>query len=231
MRSRRNSPIIQTADYPTIDEAIQNAILDHTSIQPRSAVLAIAGPVEGDEIDLTNCAWVVKPRTDDGNARPFATSPCSTISRRRRSPSSRSSRSIWKSSAAARRRSAWQPRRARTRHRPWRRRAWSVRATAGCRCPAKAATWTWGRATARDLELFPHIEHIEGRISGEQLLCGRGLQNIYRAICKVNGTPATLQTPAEITAAGTWRRRSARPKETLCAVRHLSRPAGRGLWL
>lgn len=54
-------PVLQTADYPTIDEAIQNAILDHTSIQPRSAVLAIAGPVEGDEIDLTNCAWVVKP--------------------------------------------------------------------------------------------------------------------------------------------------------------------------
>ncbi len=37
-------------------------ILDRTSIQPRSAVLAVAGPVDGDEIQLTNCPWVVRPR-------------------------------------------------------------------------------------------------------------------------------------------------------------------------
>ena len=55
-------PIVQTADFDTIDEAIQSSILDRTSIQPRSAVLAVAGPVDGDEIDLTNCPWVVRPR-------------------------------------------------------------------------------------------------------------------------------------------------------------------------
>uniref|UniRef100_UPI00223198C1 glucokinase n=1 Tax=Klebsiella pneumoniae TaxID=573 RepID=UPI00223198C1 len=83
-----------------------------------------------------------------------------------------------------------------------------------------------GPRTARDLELFPHIEHIEGRISGEQLLCGRGLQNIYRAICKVAGTPATLQSPADITAAG-LSGESAEAKETLSLfVTYLGRLAG-----
>lgn len=55
-------PVLQTADYATIDEAIQHAILDQTAIQPRSVILAVAGPVDGDEIDLTNCDWVVRPK-------------------------------------------------------------------------------------------------------------------------------------------------------------------------
>ena len=55
-------PVVQTADFATLDDAIQAAILDRTSIQPRSAVLAVAGPVDGDEIELTNCPWVVRPK-------------------------------------------------------------------------------------------------------------------------------------------------------------------------
>jgi glucokinase len=55
-------PVVKTADFATIDAAIQASILDKTSVQPRSAVLAVAGPVDSDEIALTNCDWVVKPR-------------------------------------------------------------------------------------------------------------------------------------------------------------------------
>jgi glucokinase len=50
--------IVQTANFATIDEAIQAAILDRSSVRPNAAVLAVAGPVDGDEIDLTNCPWV-----------------------------------------------------------------------------------------------------------------------------------------------------------------------------
>ena len=55
-------PVIPTASYKTIDEAIQRGVLDKTSLQPRSAVLAIAGPIKDDEVDLTNAPWIVKPR-------------------------------------------------------------------------------------------------------------------------------------------------------------------------
>src|SRR5690606_4610287 len=55
-------PVVQTADFATMDEAIQTMILDRTSIQPLSALLAVAGPVDGDEIHLTNSAWVVRPK-------------------------------------------------------------------------------------------------------------------------------------------------------------------------
>ncbi|MEK1855899.1 MAG: glucokinase [Phyllobacterium sp.] len=217
-------PIIQTADFPTIDEAIQNAILDHTSIQPRSAVLAIAGPVEGDEIDLTNCAWVVKPHQmmetlglrDITVLNDFEAQALAVVSLEPKhleklgggAGDPHGSRAVLGPGTGlgvagmVRARNSWVP------------------------VPGEGGHVDMGPRTARDLEIFPHLEHIEGRISGEQLLCGRGLQNIYRAICKVNGTEAILQTPAEITAAG-LSGESAEAKETLALfVVYLGRLAG-----
>jgi glucokinase len=58
-----------------------------------------------------------------------------------------------------------------------------------------------GPRTARDYEIFPHVETIEGRISGEQLLCGRGLVNLYRAICAADGVVPMLGEPKDVTGA------------------------------
>ena len=63
VRRRSNPQIVQTADFATIDDAIHAAILERRRSRPNSAVLAVAGPVDGDEIPLTNCPWVVKPRS------------------------------------------------------------------------------------------------------------------------------------------------------------------------
>jgi glucokinase len=49
--------------------------------------------------------------------------------------------------------------------------------------------------------VFPHIEKLDGRISGEQILCGRGLVNVYRAVARADGKPMPFNNPAEITAA------------------------------
>ena len=58
-----------------------------------------------------------------------------------------------------------------------------------------------GPRTPRDFEVFPHLETIEGRISGEQILCGRGLVNMYRAVAKADGVAPRFTLPAEVTAA------------------------------
>ncbi len=55
-------PIIPTTSYASIEEALQTSILDKTSVQPRSAIIAVAGPVKGDDIPLTNAGWVIKPK-------------------------------------------------------------------------------------------------------------------------------------------------------------------------
>lgn len=58
-----------------------------------------------------------------------------------------------------------------------------------------------GPRTAREAKIFPHIEPIEGRISGEQILSGRGLLSTYRAVALADGKTPVLKTPAEVTAA------------------------------
>lgn len=192
-------PIVQTADFATIDDAIQTAILDRTSVQPRSAVLAVAGPVDGDEIELTNCPWVVRPRMmienlglrdvvvlNDFEAQALAVvalgeehmekigpgTPEPTAGRVVLGPGT--GLGVAGLIHACNR---WIP------------------------VPGEGGHMDIGPRTPRDFQVFPHLEPIEGRISGEQLLCGRGLVNIYRAVAKADGAAPRFTTPAEITGA------------------------------
>ena len=193
-------PIVQTADFDTIDEAIQSSILDRTSIQPRSAVLAVAGPVDGDEIDLTNCPWVVRPRAmieqlglsdvvvlNDFEAQALAVVALGEEHMEKIGPGTP------------------EPAAGRVVLGPG-----TGLGVAGlihaCHrwipVPGEGGHMDIGPRTERDRQVFPHLETIEGRVSGEQLLCGRGLVNIYRAVCKADGVAPGFSTPAEVTAAG-----------------------------
>ena len=58
-----------------------------------------------------------------------------------------------------------------------------------------------GPRTERDYQIWPLLEPIEGRISAEQLLCGRGIMNIYRAIAAADGRKSPLESPAAVTSA------------------------------
>src|SRR5262245_59821984 len=55
-------PIVQTRNFETIEAAIRATVHDGSEIRPKSMILAVAGPVNGDEIPLTNCPWVVRPK-------------------------------------------------------------------------------------------------------------------------------------------------------------------------
>jgi glucokinase len=193
-------PNVATADFATIDEAIQTSVLDKTSLQPRSAILAVAGPVDGDEIDLTNCPWVVRPKqmiaelgfnevvvVNDFAAQALAVASLDEshrhqIGKGRIEP--HASRIVLGPGTGlgvaglvyAQRR--WIP------------------------VPGEGGHIDMGPRSKRDFEIFPHLEQIDGRISAEQLLCGRGIVNIYRAICAADGRDASLSTPADITTAG-----------------------------
>lgn len=193
-------PVLGTADFATIDDAIQSGVLDKTALQPRSAILAVAGPVEGDEIDLTNCGWVIRPKDmianlgfedvlviNDFEAQALA---AASLGSEYLEPIGNgevvesASRVVVGPgtglgvSGLVHARHTWFP------------------------VPGEGGHVDIGPRTERDYQLFPHYETIEGRISGEQLLCGRGLMNIYQAVCKVDGMDMRAATPAEITGAG-----------------------------
>ncbi len=192
-------PTVQTADFATIDEAIQTAILDRTSIQPRTAVLAVAGPIDGDEIELTNCDWVVKPLemasglglTDIIVLNDFEAQALAVVALGddnlekigRGEPERTGGRVVLGPGTGLgvagliHARGTWIP------------------------VPGEGGHVDMGPRTPRDLEIWPHLETIEGRISGEQMLCGRGLVNIYRAVSKADARTINFTTPAEITGA------------------------------
>ncbi|MEO3387062.1 glucokinase [Mesorhizobium sp. CAU 1741] len=192
-------PTVRTADFATIDDAIQQAILDKTSILPLSAVLAVAGPVDGDEIELTNCDWVVKPRQmfetlglrevlvlNDFEAQALAVVALGA-EHLEKIGGGEAEDGMGKVvlgpgtglgvAGLVHSRNIWIP------------------------VPGEGGHVDIGPRSARDFEVFPHIERIEGRISAEQILCGRGLVNLYRAVATADGVPPRFTTPAEITTA------------------------------
>lgn len=191
--------IVQTANFNTIDEAIQAAVLDRSSVRPNSAVLAIAGPVDGDEIPLTNCPWVVKPRQmfaklglsevvvlNDFEAQALAVVALGEEHMEKiggGTPEPDASRVVLGPGTGLgvagliNALNHWIP------------------------VPGEGGHMDIGPRSPRDFQVFPHIERLEGRVSGEQILCGRGLVNVYRAVAKADGKPAPFSAPAEITGA------------------------------
>lgn len=192
-------PVLATADYPSIDEAIQTGVLDKTSVQPRSAILAVAGPIKGDKIDLTNCEWVIEPKVmiremgfeDIVVINDFEAQALAAASLGPEYLEKIGGGEIQESSSRVvvgpgtglgvaglvHARHTWFP------------------------VPGEGGHVDMGPRTARDYELFPLYEPIEGRVSAEQLLCGRGLMNIYHAVSKANGVKPIAANPAEVTSA------------------------------
>lgn len=193
-------PVLQTADFASIDDAIQTAILDHTSLLPRSVILAVAGPVDGDEIDLTNCAWVVRPKqmienfgfSDVTVLNDFEAQALAAVSLEGKNLTQIGGRpgeiiatrvvlgpgTGLGVAGLVRTRKAWVP------------------------IPGEGGHIDIGPRSARDYAIFPHIATIEGRVAGEQILSGRGIVNLYRAICAADKVEAILDNPADITAQG-----------------------------
>lgn len=192
-------PSIRTADYATLDEAIQTEVLDRTSIVPKGAVLAVAGPTDGDEIDLTNCDWIVRPKQmlaklgfedvivlNDYEAQALAVV---ALGQDHLKPIGGGTRLADANrvvigpgtglgvAGIVHGANTWIP------------------------VPGEGGHVDLGPRTDRDYEIFPHLDKIGGRVSGEQVLCGRGLVNLYKAICKADGVNPAHGRPEEVTAA------------------------------
>ncbi len=53
---------VKTSEFESLGDAISETVLNHTALLPRTAVVAVAGPVHGDQIPMTNANWVIEPR-------------------------------------------------------------------------------------------------------------------------------------------------------------------------
>ena len=219
----QNFDIVATADFANIDIAIAEAIFPQTPVKPKTAILAIAGPIDGDEIELTNCPWVVRPYVmidalgfrdviviNDFEAQALAVA---SLGREHLEqigggePVEGASRIVLGPGTGlgvaglVRSGGAWLP------------------------VPGEGGHIDVGPRTPRDYALFPHIDTIEGRISGEQILCGRGLVNLYRAICIADDVVPSLKEPKDVTEAAATQNPQAMETLDLFAT-YLGRVAG-----
>jgi glucokinase len=217
-------PIVQTANFATIDDAIRATVHEKSEIRPRSTVLAVAGPVESDEIALTNCPWVVKPKImsaglglsdivvlNDFEAQALAVVALGEEHMEKiggGAPEEGAPRVVLGPGTGLgvagliHFNGRWLP------------------------VPGEGGHMDLGPRSPRDFEVFPHIEKIDGRISGEQILSGRGLMNVYRAVAVASEAPTLFTTPAEITAAALDHSDSVAEEALTTFVTCLGRTAG-----
>jgi glucokinase len=191
--------IVRTADFATIDEAIRAVVIERLAIQPRSAIIAVAGPVNGDEIPLTNCPWIVKPKgmaetvglTDIVVLNDFEAQALAVVAL-----GDHHVEKIGGGEAL--------PHAGRVVLGPGTGLGVAGLIRSGEKwipVPGEGGHMDIGPRTSRDYAIWPHIEPLEGRVSGEQILCGRGLVNTYRAVAVADGKEPILSTPAEVTRA------------------------------
>ncbi len=192
---------VQTADYKTIDDAIVDKVFNDSDLpKPRSAILAIAGPIDGDEIDLTNCDWVVKPKKmigelgfdavlmlNDFEAQALAVATLTDGDRESIGPAVPAidaTRVVLGPGTGLgvagllHAKNTWFP------------------------VPGEGGHVDIGPRTPRDFEIFPHLVTIEGRVSAEEIISGRGLLHIYNAVCAADGVEPNMKRPADVTEEG-----------------------------
>lgn len=191
-------PDVRTADFSSVEEAVSSSVFTRSAIRPASAVLAVAGPIRGNEIPLTNCSWTIRPIDvlkslgmsdllviNDFEAQALACSNVEPDDIDRIGPAiepSLQTRLVLGPGTGlgvaglVYARGKWIP------------------------VPGEGGHVDLGPRTPFEREVFHHLHTIEGRISGEQILCGRGIVNLYQAICKVHSVEASLPGPADISA-------------------------------
>lgn len=217
-------PTRSVADFATIEDAITFGILPLVQQKPASLLLAIAGPVEGDVIPLTNSHWVITPKSliekfdlnevmviNDFEAQALATT---ALEDKYLIPIGKGV-AVSNSSCAI--------------------------IGPGTGLGVAGLVYVDGRYVPiagegghidyapqikRDLEILPYLHRIEGRIAAEEVLSGRGLLSIYRAICAVDKTTPQFETPDAITVAAHQDNESKAYEAVQIFIRTLARIAG-----
>jgi glucokinase len=193
-------PNLETGDYKTMDDAIAAAIAERPGARPKTAMLAIAGPIAGDRIRLTNSDWTVEPKrlierfgmTDVMLFNDFEALSLSLPGLKAADldpidgggATATGARVVvgpgtgLGAGALVQAGGIWVP------------------------IPGEGGHVDLGPVSQRDFAIWPHLEHTFGRMSAETLLCGSGLVRLYKGIGAADGTEAPLHDPADITSHG-----------------------------
>lgn len=193
-------PVQRTAAHLNIEQALSAALAGWSGPMPASALFAVAGPVLGDRIPLTNCPWIIDAQSV---MQAFSMSALMAVN-------DFEGQAL---AAAALPDSAWKT------LRPGQAVAGAPRIVLGPGTGlgvgglvAVGDVWVpvagegghvdLGPRTADELALWPHLhERVGQRISGESILCGRGLMTLYRAVAALRGQKPRHEEAEAVTGA------------------------------
>lgn len=190
---------VETGAYSDLAEAIADTVLGHTSLMPRTAVLAVAGPVTGDRIPMTNADWVIEPHAliaklglenvvvlNDFEAQALALPGLEGDSIRQigggtalphRAKVVLGPGTGLGAAAMVHAAGAWVP------------------------IPGEGGHVELGPVSEDDYRVWPHIERLEGRIGAERIISGAGLLRLARAVAAQAGTERRFAAPRDVTEA------------------------------
>ncbi|MEE9314328.1 MAG: glucokinase [Rhizobiaceae bacterium] len=192
---------IPTAKFESIETAIEKTVLDKTRLVPKTAIIAAAGPITKDGLNLTNCHWDIQALqflnntlfTDlvlmnDFEAQalslPYLTADdLSPLGKRLPGCSDNHTKVVLGPGTGlgvgllVRAANQWVP-------------------VAG-----EGGHVDLGPRGDREIQVWKHLETVEGRVSAEQVLSGDGLVNLYQACCAADQISSTLVHPHEVSLA------------------------------
>lgn len=192
-------PTVQAADYPDPNAAIRSLDLAAKGLAPKTAVMAVAGPVTSDRVQMTNSHWLIEPKrmlaelglekvilVNDFEAQALALpayGPADLEQIGGGTPRPVSPMVVLGPGtglgvagmihAGGR----WTP------------------------VPGEGGHVAMGPETEAEFRIWPHLEGVGAHIEAEHLVSGRGILNVVRAVAAAAGVPCPYATPAEVTAA------------------------------
>lgn len=195
---------LKCADYPDIATMIK-AYCSHVGASlPPYACLAIAGPIEKGWAQMTNLNWkfsiedlrkelgmkaldVINDFAALAYATPFL--PAQDIKPLYTAKSSQDSAIVVLGPGTGFGMAALVPDHTQTQ------RGWKILPTEGGHC-------SFAPTTDKEMAIRAFLAQTDDHVSIEDILSGRGLVSIYRALSHINGTPAQDFTPAEVSTKG-----------------------------
>ncbi|KZL22029.1 Glucokinase [Pseudovibrio axinellae] len=185
-----------TKAHATIQDAIRTAVLNAGHATPRSALLAIAAPVSGDQIPLTNANWVIEPPAlieelgleqvaivNDFEAQGLAL-PSLTSGDLDQIGGGDAKANTTKfvlgpgtglgAGALIHACGKWIP------------------------VPGEGGHVELGPLSDEEYRIWPFIERLGGRIGAEQIICGAGLVRLARAVLRADNLDRSFENPSDV---------------------------------
>jgi glucokinase len=189
--------VLQAAQYPTCADAVQHYLQQLGGVQPRSACLAVAGPVTGDRVRMTNLNWefsCTEMASQFGfqhflamNDFAAVAAACSQVTQdhlvtiKPGTPQLGATKAVFGPGTGlgvaglVNHNGVWLP------------------------VPCEGGHVNIAPATPFEAEIIKAAMATHGHVSAEVFISGPGLVNLYHAICSVRGVPPSEVEPATIT--------------------------------